>query len=72
MEGKKLQYEITGFLEKKAGEFATELWTLLVDAASQPSGIPYEFIKRKKEEIVKRETIDSKGNIVKLYYNLIN
>ena len=35
---KKLQMDITGFLEKKASPFVAELWTLLLDASSQPTG----------------------------------
>ena len=43
--------DITGFLEKQGGQFVDELWTLLLDAATQPSGIPYVFIEKKKQEL---------------------
>ena len=55
LHGKKLQLDVTGFLEKKAGTFVEELWTLLVDAQSQPNGIPEAFIRKKKEEILRRQ-----------------
>lgn len=53
-----MQLEITGFLEKKSGSFMEELWELLVDAQSQPSGIPSIFIEKKKQEILKRQEAD--------------
>ena len=55
LHGKKMQLDVTGFLEKKAGAFVEELWILLVDAQSQPNGIPEAFIRKKKEEILKRQ-----------------
>ena len=36
----------------KAGVFVSELWTLLVDAQQQSSGIPAAFIAQKKKEII--------------------
>ena len=55
LHGKKMQLDVTGFLEKGAGQFVEELWTLLVDAQSQPNGIPEAFIRKKKEEILRRQ-----------------
>lgn len=55
VDGKKMQLDVTGFLEKQAASFVEELWTLLVDAQSQPSGIPSVFLQRKKEEILSRQ-----------------
>ena len=55
LHGKKMQLDVTGFLEKGAGSFVEELWTLLVDAQSQPNGIPEAFIRKKKEEILRRQ-----------------
>mmetsp|Transcript_21553 Transcript_21553/g.31328 ORF Transcript_21553/g.31328 Transcript_21553/m.31328 type:complete len:304 (-) Transcript_21553:210-1121(-) len=52
---RRMQMDITGFLEKKSGAFMEELWTLLVDAQEQPSGIPAVFIQKKKDEIIKRQ-----------------
>lgn len=55
LEGKKLQLDVTGFLEKQAGAFVEELWTYLVDAQTQPNGIPSAFIQKKKQEILSRQ-----------------
>ena len=55
LHGKKMQLDVTGFLEKGAGAFVEELWNLLVDAQSQPNGIPEAFIRKKKEEILRRQ-----------------
>lgn len=53
--GKRFQLELTGFLEKKTPAFVEELWTLLLDAQEQSSGIPSVVIERKKREILERE-----------------
>jgi serine/arginine repetitive matrix protein 1 len=55
VDAKKMQLDVTGFLEKQAQSFVEELWTLLVDAQGQPSGIPSVFIQKKKEEILSRQ-----------------
>ena len=55
LHGKKMQLDVTGFLEKGAGAFVEELWTLLVDAQKQANGIPEAFIRKKKEEILRRQ-----------------
>ena len=57
--GKKFQLELTGFLEKKTPAFVEELWTLLLDAQHQSSGIPSVVIERKKREILEREERNS-------------
>ena len=54
IDGKRLQLDVTGFLEKQAGSFIEELWQLLIDAQEQPHGIPSSFIQKKKEEILSR------------------
>ena len=56
MEPKKVQLDITGFLEDKSKAFMEELWGLLVDAQNQPSGIPSIFIEKKKEELIKKQS----------------
>lgn len=49
---KRAQVTITGFLgEEKAAEFVSELWTLMLDAANQPSGIPKKLLEEKKAEL---------------------
>ena len=40
LEGRKLQLGVTGFLEKQAPQFCEDLWLMLIDAMSQPDGIP--------------------------------
>eukprot|EP00128_Syssomonas_multiformis_P008534 Colp12_sorted_trinity150504_noHs@4408 len=55
VDGRKMQLDVTGFLEKQSGAFVAELWTLLVDAQDQPSGIPTVFLQKKKEEIMQRQ-----------------
>ena len=48
---KQLQIDITGFLEKQSQPFVEELWTLLVDAQSNPHGIPQAFVEKKKRQL---------------------
>ena len=60
MDPKKMQLEITGFLEANAKPFMEELWTLLVDAQNQPSGIPSVFIEKKKAELIKKSRFEAK------------
>lgn len=50
-----MQLDVTGFLGKKSKAFVEELWTLLVDAQSQPQGIPSIFIQHKREELLSRQ-----------------
>jgi serine/arginine repetitive matrix protein 1 len=46
-----LQIRITPFLERNSGPFMTELWALLLDAQSNPGGIPTVLLERKKAEM---------------------
>ena len=46
---KRIVLNLIAFLEKKAPSFVEELWTLLVDAQNQPSGVPSVMIEKKKE-----------------------
>ena len=55
LDGKKLQLEVTGFLEKQSGVFVQELWSLLADAQNQSTGIPAAFLKKKQDEILQRQ-----------------
>ncbi|TNV77303.1 hypothetical protein FGO68_gene4089 [Halteria grandinella] len=47
---KKMQVQLTGFLEDKASIFMKELWNLLLSAQADPSGIPPELIREKLDE----------------------
>ena len=52
LDPKKLQLQLTGFLEKSTGMFMEELWGLLVDAQSSLGGIPSAFLQDKKQEMI--------------------
>jgi serine/arginine repetitive matrix protein 1 len=53
VDGKKLQLSVTAFLDKKAKTFVEELWTLLVDAQNQATGVPSSIIFKKTIEAIK-------------------
>jgi serine/arginine repetitive matrix protein 1 len=51
---RKCQLSLVGFLgDEKAAAFSASLWALLVDAQSQPSGIPKVLLEEKKAELLK-------------------
>ncbi|RIB06755.1 PWI domain-containing protein [Gigaspora rosea] len=50
-----MQINLTGFLERNAPIFVTELWKLLLSAQDCESGIPAIFLEQKMEEIRKRK-----------------
>ncbi|CAK4418366.1 unnamed protein product [Aphanomyces euteiches] len=53
---KEMQVALTGFLEGDAYAFMDELWTLLLSAQENPTGIPQVFLDKKKKEMeAKRE-----------------
>lgn len=53
---RKVQIQLTGFLESQTSVFMGELWTLLLSAQESPGGIPAIFVQQKKEELrTKRE-----------------
>ncbi|KAE9620474.1 hypothetical protein Lal_00019956 [Lupinus albus] len=53
--GKEVQIQITGFMEKNTGKFMKELWTLLLSAQKNASGIPQQFLDAKEEELRKKK-----------------
>ncbi|CAH7684297.1 expressed protein [Phakopsora pachyrhizi] len=55
---KRMQINLTGFLESKTGPFMSELWALLISAQDSPLKVPALFIEQKKEEMRKRELED--------------
>lgn len=61
LDGRRMQISLTPFLDKSTSKFMEELWGLLIDAQSQPSGIPSKFLEKKKEEILQREKLKSAG-----------
>ncbi|KAF1885446.1 hypothetical protein Lal_00029335 [Lupinus albus] len=53
--GKEVQIQITGFMEKNTGKFMKELWTLLLSAQKNASGVPQQFLDAKEEELQKKK-----------------
>mmetsp|Transcript_62996 Transcript_62996/g.150050 ORF Transcript_62996/g.150050 Transcript_62996/m.150050 type:complete len:199 (-) Transcript_62996:111-707(-) len=52
---KKLQVEMSGFLETKAQAFCSELWKYLLSAQQSPVGVPKEFVDLKKAELKEKK-----------------
>ncbi|GAK63772.1 PWI domain-containing protein [Moesziomyces antarcticus] len=50
-DAKKMQIQLTGFLEASTQEFMAELWELLVSAQASPGGVPQRFVEEKKQEL---------------------
>lgn len=53
--GKEIQISLTGFMEKNTGKFMKELWTLLLSAQKNASGVPQQFLDAKEEETRKKK-----------------
>ncbi|XP_021277778.1 serine/arginine repetitive matrix protein 1 [Herrania umbratica] len=53
--GKQVQISLTGFMEKNTGKFMKELWTLLLSAQRNASGVPQQFLDAKEEETRKKK-----------------
>merc|ERR1712060_846405 len=51
LDPKLLQVNLTGFMERKAAPFVSELWTHLLSAQESPVGVPQEFIDKKKDDL---------------------
>ncbi|XP_072082003.1 uncharacterized protein [Arachis hypogaea] len=62
--GKEIQIQLTGFMEKNTGKFMKELWTLLLSAQKNASGVPQQFLDAKEEELRKKKDggFDAKDN----------
>ncbi|KAI8059395.1 PWI domain-containing protein [Gilbertella persicaria] len=52
---RRIQINLTGFLESKTKVFLSELWKLLLSAQNSVGGIPAAFIEQKKEELRKKK-----------------
>ncbi len=50
-DAKKMQIQLTGFLEASTAEFMAELWELLISAQASPGGVPQRFVEEKKQEL---------------------
>ncbi|CAG8642269.1 15837_t:CDS:2 [Acaulospora morrowiae] len=55
-----MQINLTGFLEKNAPIFVTELWNLLLSAQDSESGIPNIFLEQKMKEIREKKEEDER------------
>lgn len=55
MNGKAVQIQLTGFMEKNTVKFMKELWALLLSAQNTASGVPQQFLDAKEEEIKKKK-----------------
>ncbi|KAG0484136.1 hypothetical protein HPP92_012220 [Vanilla planifolia] len=55
VDGKKIQIQLTGFMEKNTGKFMKELWSLLLSAQKNISGVPQQFLDAKEEEQRKKK-----------------
>jgi serine/arginine repetitive matrix protein 1 len=53
--GKEVQISLTGFMEKNTAKFMKELWTLLLSAQKNASGVPQQFLDAKEEETRKKK-----------------
>lgn len=53
--GKEIQIQLTGFMEKNTVKFMKELWILLLSAQKNTSGVPQQFLDAKEEEIRKKK-----------------
>merc|ERR1712151_635859 len=55
LDPKLLQVNLTGFMERQAGPFCSELWKHLLSAQESPVGVPQEFIDMKKDDLKKKK-----------------
>ncbi|KAL5991782.1 hypothetical protein ACLOJK_012693 [Asimina triloba] len=59
VDGKQVQIQLTGFMEKNTGKFMKELWTLLLSAQKNVSGVPQQFLDAKEEETRKKKVFQT-------------
>ncbi|TVY38739.1 PWI domain-containing protein [Lachnellula occidentalis] len=52
---KKMQIQLTGFLDKDTAPFCKELWKLCLSAQSNPQGVPKELLEAKKLELIQEK-----------------
>ncbi|KVH94658.1 hypothetical protein Ccrd_003286 [Cynara cardunculus var. scolymus] len=57
--GKEIQISLTGFMEKNTGKFMKELWTHLLSAQKNASGVPQQFLDAKEEETRKKQVLSA-------------
>ncbi|KAI9778600.1 MAG: hypothetical protein M1839_007993 [Geoglossum umbratile] len=54
---KRLQIQLTGFLDKDTAKFCKELWSLCLSAQSNPQGVPKELLEAKKLELLQEKVL---------------
>ena len=52
---KKMQIQLTGFLDKDTASFCKELWKLCLSAQTNPQGVPQELVEAKKAELMQEK-----------------
>lgn len=52
---KRIQIQLTGFLEKDTPAFTKELWKLCLSAQDNPQGVPKELLEAKKLELIQEK-----------------
>jgi hypothetical protein len=60
VDGKKIQIQLTGFMEKNTVKFMKELWSLLLSARQNASGVPQQFLDEKEAEIHQKKVCFNK------------
>ncbi|XP_031486310.1 uncharacterized protein LOC116254844 [Nymphaea colorata] len=63
VDGKQVQIQLTGFMEKNTGKFMKELWSLLLSAQKNISGVPQQFLDAKEEETKKKKAEADRINL---------
>uniref|UniRef100_A0A0D9VSE6 PWI domain-containing protein n=1 Tax=Leersia perrieri TaxID=77586 RepID=A0A0D9VSE6_9ORYZ len=59
-DGKKIQIQLTGFMEKNTVKFMKELWSLLLSAQQNASGVPQQFLDAKEAEIQQKKAEENR------------
>ena len=54
---RKMQVQLTGFLERNTKTLMLDLWRLMLSAQSNELGIPEEFLEQKKRELMEQQVL---------------
>jgi hypothetical protein len=66
---KKMQIQLTGFLDKDTAGFCKELWKLCLSAQSNPQGVPKELLEAKKLELIQEKACSvTQSETIKLIF----
>ncbi|KAK4498732.1 hypothetical protein PRZ48_009242 [Zasmidium cellare] len=58
---KRLQTDLTGFLDQDAAPFCLGLWKMCLSAQEDPNGIPKELLEAKKLELIQERVAEDKA-----------